>query len=125
MILLDTSILIDHLRGRPEPGRLMREALLSGRMIAASVLTRVEILGAMRSAERASVRAALSAVDWLPMTGEVADRAGRFARTYRRSHSSIDVVDYVIAATAQQYEADLWTRNIRHFPMFKRLTAPY
>jgi predicted nucleic acid-binding protein len=71
------------------------------------------------------VRAALSAPDWLPVTEEVADRAGRLARTYRRSHSSIDVVDYVTAATAQQYEADLWTRNIRHFPVFKSLTAPY
>ena len=125
MILLDTSILIDHLRGQPEPGRLMREALLSGSMIAASVLTRVEILGAMRSAERASVRATFSALDWLPVTEQVADRAGRLARTHRRSHGSIDVVDYVIAATAQQHEADLWTRNIRHFPMFKGLTAPY
>ncbi|HKX15492.1 MAG TPA: hypothetical protein VJN19_09885 [Propionibacteriaceae bacterium] len=42
----------------------------------------------------------------------------------RRSHSSNDVVDDVIAATAQQYEADLWTRNIGHFPMFKS-PAPY
>jgi predicted nucleic acid-binding protein len=125
MIIIDTSILVDHLRGRPEPGKLMREAMLSGVMIAASVLTRVELLGAMRSAERPSVRATFAALDWLGVTEEIADRAGSLARAYQRSHGSIDVVDYVIAATAHEYEADLWTRNLRHFPMIKGLVAPY
>ena len=125
MILVDTSILIDHLRGRAEPGRLMREALLAEVTLAASVVTKVEVLGSMRSPEKAAVRAIFSVVDWLPVTEDIADRAGSLARKYRRSHGSIDVVDYLIAATTEQHDADLWTRNVRHFPMLQNLTAPY
>lgn len=79
----------------------------------------------MRSSEKGAVRAVFSAMDWLPVSEEVADRAGGLARRYRRSHGSIDVIDYLIAATAQHHEADLWTRNVRHFPMFDALKAPY
>ena len=125
MILVDTSILIDHLRGRAEPGRLMREALLAEVTLAASVVTKVEVLGSMRSPEKAAVRAIFSVVDWLPVTEDIADRAGSLARKYRRSHGSIDVVDYLIAATTEQHDADLWTRNVRHFPMLQNLTALY
>jgi predicted nucleic acid-binding protein len=34
-------------------------------------------------------------------------------------------VDFVIAATAQLLEADLATANVRHYPMFAGLGAPY
>ncbi|GAA1097327.1 hypothetical protein GCM10009648_40710 [Tsukamurella spumae] len=47
------------------------------------------------------------------------------ARRYRASHSGIDIADYLIAATATAAGAELWTRNIKHFPMFERLESPY
>ena len=47
------------------------------------------------------------------------------ARRYVQSHPGIGVVDYVIAATAMRLDADLWTRNTKHFPMFADLVAPY
>jgi predicted nucleic acid-binding protein len=47
------------------------------------------------------------------------------ANRYRRSHPGVDTVDYVIAATAQQLEADLWTATSKHFPMVPGLSAPY
>jgi len=79
----------------------------------------------MRSPERAAVRGLFAALDWIAVTEEIADQAGRLARRYRASHGSVDVIDYLIAATAQEFGADLWTRNVRHFPMFAGLAAPY
>lgn len=125
MIVVDTSVLIDHLRGRDEAALLLANAVRSGETLAASVLTKIEIVGPMRSPERASVTRLFTAIDWLPVTGEVADRAGELARVHRRSHGSIDLVDYVIAATVEQVAGWLWTRNVRHFPMIEGLTAPY
>lgn len=49
----------------------------------------------------------------------------KLARQYRRSHNGIDVVDYLIAATAIVIDADLLTTNVRHFPMFDQLAPPY
>ncbi len=41
------------------------------------------------------------------------------------SGAGIDLVDYIIGATAKLQSADLATLNIKHFPMFKGLRPPY
>ena len=79
----------------------------------------------MRSAERADVRRVFSALKLHPVTDVIAVRAGELLRTYRRSHIGIDIVDYVIAATAESTGADLMTLNVKHFPMFRRLRPAF
>lgn len=100
-------------------------AQASDRAIVGSVLTRTELLGGMRSAEKARTFALFDAVRWVEVDVPIANRAGELARHFRRSHAAIDIADYVIAATAQCLGAELWTRNIKHFPMFEGLVAPY
>lgn len=124
-ILVDTSVLIDHLRGSEEARDALIEGRRSGRNFLGSVLTRTEVLGGMRAAEKAPTRRLLSVIDWVEVSEAIADAAGELAREYRRSHTGTDVVDYVIAATAITRRADLWTRNVKHFPMFPDLMAPY
>lgn len=79
----------------------------------------------MRSSERRDTHAVFALVDWVEVGEELADRAGGLARRFRASHPGIDIVDYVVAATAQELGAELWTRNVKHFPMFPELRAPY
>lgn len=67
----------------------------------------------------------MDAMTIVPVSDAIARRAGELLRTYRRSHSGIDLVDYVIAATALLYEARLSTLNTRHFPMFKGLRRAF
>jgi predicted nucleic acid-binding protein len=55
----------------------------------------------------------------------VARRAGELGRRWRGSHSGIGVADLAIAATAEELDAALATRNVKHFPMFDGLRAPY
>jgi predicted nucleic acid-binding protein len=55
----------------------------------------------------------------------VARCAGELGRRWRRSHPGIGVADLTIAATTEEIGADLATRNLKHFPMFKGLRAPY
>lgn len=125
LILLDTSVLVDHLRDTPGAADTLDAAVAEGNSLAASVLTKVELLAGMRTGERRSVRRLLDQLVWIEVTDGIAERAGQLARRYRRSHAGVGVVDYVIAATAQEIGADLWTRNLRHFPMFPTLAAPY
>lgn len=37
----------------------------------------------------------------------------------------MDPADLAIAATTIALEAELYTRNVKHFPMFEGLSAPY
>ena len=121
MILLDTTVLIDVLRGH-------RPALdwLRGldTVPACSELTRVEMVRGLRHAELPAGEALMRALHWIAVDEEIARRAGTLGRRWRRSHG-IGTVDLVIAATAQHLEAELATSNVRHFPMFERLEPPY
>ena len=59
----------------------------------------------------------LSLFEWLHVDEEVSRVGAALAALYRRSHSGIGDVDYSIAATALEHDADLLTTNVRHFPM--------
>ncbi len=120
MKLFDSTVLIAHLRGVSAATDLLREAVARDEA-GASVLSRAEIEGGMRSGERGDVARLFTAIQLEPVTDVIAARAGQFLRTHRRSHPGIDLVDYVIAATADVVGAPLLTLNVKHFPMFEDL----
>ena len=122
-MLFDTSVLIAHLRGDRRATDLLLSVPNEARL--ASVLTRVEIEGGMRGSEGASVAGLLGALKLVPVSDAIARRAGEHLRTYRRSHRGIDLVDYVIAATAEAHDAPLATLNVKHFPMFAGLQRAF
>jgi predicted nucleic acid-binding protein len=124
-IVLDTSVVIDHLRGNPGALAAMRDAARSGERLAASVLTKTEILAGMRPKEEPATRALLDTLNLVDVDEGIAERAGALANQYLKAYPGVDTVDYVVAATAQELGARLWTKNIKHFPMFPDLVAPY
>jgi predicted nucleic acid-binding protein len=124
-IVIDTSVLIDHLRGDERARDAVTAAARAGERLSASVLTKVEILAGMRRPESTATRRLLGVLDWIAVDDELAETAGRLANHYLRSHPGVDPVDYVIAATAQSLNADLRTCNVKHFPMFQDLEPPY
>jgi len=67
----------------------------------------------------------LDGLEWVGVDDDLAERAGTLAQRFIRSHPGVDPVDYVIAASAQRLEAELWTKNLKHFPMFSGLRPPY
>ena len=125
MIVADTSVLVDALRGRPAATAAIDAAFDRGEEVTASVVSKVEVGRGLRAHEKRAVRALLELIRWVPVDEAVADLAGEYARTYRASHQGIDVPDFIIAATAMRADAELWTRNVKHFPMFVALEAPY
>ncbi len=122
---MDTSVLIDYLRGVQPARELLRSAFEREEVVAASVLTQIELSIGMRPAERRATDALVGALRWLAVDDSIAERADALARRYARSHSGIDAVDYCVAATALVSELELWTLNVRHFPMFDGLRPPW
>ena len=122
MRLLDTSVLIDVLRGSEAAAGWL--ASLDD-VPSCSELTRAEVLRGVRSPERAPTDRLLSALRWVSVDEPVSRLAGELGRQYRRSHPGLSIADLVIAATAQLLDAGLATANVRHYPMFPGLAPPY
>lgn len=122
--LVDTSVLVDYLRGHEAAAAVLeRERAVAP--LRASEITRLEVLAGMRPAEEAATRSLLSTLRWHPVDAEIAEDAGALGRRWLPSHHSIDGADLAIAATAIRTGSRLLTRNVRHFPMFPNLRAPY
>jgi predicted nucleic acid-binding protein len=125
VILVDSDVLIAHLRGI----EVARDWLLDARrrtgQLALSVISVAEIGGGMRSGERQDVTRLLDSCQQLPVDRAIAWRAGELRRRFRRSHNAIGIADYLIAATAQIRGCELATLNVRHFPMIEGLAAPF
>ena len=123
-VLVDTSILIDYLRGHQDAADLLERERAVG-ALHASEITRLEVLAGMRPAEENQTRSLLSTLRWHPVDAEVAERAGDLGSQWLPGHRGIDGADLAIAATSIMVEARLLTLNVRHFPMFSSLSRPY
>lgn len=124
-VVIDTSVIIDHLRGNEPARRLLAEGFSSNQRLAGTVLAKIEVLAGVRTGEEQATEGLLSQIEWIDVDEALADSAGALAMRWLRSQPGVEVVDYVTAATVMRLEAELWTRNVKHFPMIPGLTAPY
>ena len=126
--MVDTSVLVDHLRGIEAATQVLTGALGSGRLLVSSVLCRLEVQAGIRRGEECRTNRMLEAIEWWPVDDRVLDQAASFARRHgpaSRGVGAVGAVDYCLAATTLLLDADLATTNVKHFPMFTGLQAPY
>lgn len=124
MVVLDTNIIIDHLRQENwgQPTRLMQIAeKWSQSQLAVSVISIQELyeeksMNQFRNEQQ--VLAILSSLKILPYTMEVAQRAGQIARDLP---DVIGFADVAIAATCLVNRAQLATLNQKHFQLISGL----
>lgn len=125
-LVVDASILIDHINGRaPAARNIIYEARERGDEIWASFVTRTEVLAGMRPGEEPQTYELLRLVNWAPVDRPESDAAAALGRAYLRSHPGIDTPDLLLAELAQRLGAELVTMNVKHFPMFPGLKRPY
>lgn len=122
MIVLDTTVLVDLLRGH-QPALAYLRGLAD--VPRCSEVTRVEVLRGIGAGQRTAVERLMATLDWVSVDEAIARRAGELGRQYRRSHQGLGAADLLIGATAQHLGAELATSNVRHYPMFPRLRPPY
>lgn len=120
--VLDATVLIDHLRKHPAATAYLQAFEVPP---LCSEMTRIEVHRGVRSAERRAMEAAFELIDWVAVDESISRRAGELGRQWRASHPGISSTDLAVAATAQAHLAMVATSNVRHFPMFPELDAPY
>lgn len=125
LFVIDTSVLIDHLRGDDRAVRRLRVAVEAGDDLWSVAVVRTEILAGARQGEEESIAALMGQLRWLDVTPALADAAGHLAARFLRSHPGVDTVDYLIAAGTEHLGGEVLTQNVRHFPMFAELRPAY
>ena len=116
-VLIDSDILIEVSRGR-DTALITRwvELGASDALILFSSVSLAELWAGARPAEHASLTALFAALVCVPADAAVGRRAGEYLRRYRKSHG-VELGDALIAASAVASDAQLWTRNRKHYPM--------
>lgn len=119
-ILLDSGILILHLRNQKRTTQLLR-VLSRTEQLAVSVVTRTEILAGSTTQNRFETRRFLGRFSGLPVTAAIADRAGDISSTLRQNGLTVEVPNAIIAATAILHNVPLLTLNRKHFEIIPGL----
>jgi len=113
--LLDTTVLIDALRGRNQMRSHLAEMIASGQTLATSTICIAEVYGGLRPGEEAKTRAFLEAMEWLTVSGEIAQIAGELKSGLRRQGHTRSIPDMIVAATALERGFSLATDNRKDF----------
>jgi predicted nucleic acid-binding protein len=115
-LLLDSTVVIDALRGRPAASRVagLRRRGIEPWVCAISV---EEIWRGLRPHEEVVARRFVQALRLAPLGVAEGERAGRWRRDFAVKGTTLHQADCLIAAAAVGVEATLATANIDDFPM--------
>ena len=115
-LLLDTTVLIDALRGREAAERL-RKLRDEGPPPYVCAINVEEVWRGTRSGEEEAVRRLLGALRIAPLGRSEGERAGRWRAHFAAEGITLSQADCLIAAAAVGVGARLATGNPRDFPM--------
>ena len=116
-LLLDTSVLIDVLRGRKDRKLLLRQLISEGHSLSTTVLNVAELYAGMRAEEEARTEEFLGGLDCLELQASAARLAGRLKSTWQKKGRTLTLSDTIIAALAIEERCVLLTDNRKDFPM--------
>lgn len=121
MFLLDTNILSELTKPRPEVAVTSRIYATSPDRLFASEMSRYELRYGAQLRDRPEefwervASLILPVPVWIPVESEVAMATGDLDARLRRQGTRIELADVCIAATALAFDLVLVTRNVRHF----------
>jgi predicted nucleic acid-binding protein len=121
-LLLDTNIVIDLLRSRVAAKEWILNT--SGSLTVSTVSVAELYAGIHNQQQKNQVEQFLRSLKIIGISIEAAKLAGLYKGQYFKSHGT-DLIDAMIAATAELHSLKLVTMNTKHFPMFPSLKRPY
>jgi len=113
MILCDTNVIIEILKGEEKTIKIMESIGLEN--IAISSVTVMELyFGAFNKRELNKIKKHLKALNIVHFDNDVSELAVNMIESYSKSHG-LQIPDAIIAATALSLEIKLFTLNLKDF----------
>ena len=116
IVLLDSTVLIDHLRGRAAAERV-EELARAGEVLVTTAINVEEVVRGLRSGEQAAAERMFAGLVVLPLSLAEGRRAGEWRRDFATRGVTLSQADCLIAAAAMSAGARLATGNPKDFPM--------
>lgn len=115
-VLLDSTVLVDALRGRPAAGRI-RALRATGDVPYVCAVTAEEVHRGARPGEMGAIAVLLASLRPAPLGPMEGALAGEWRRQFSQQGVTLSQADCLIAAAAIGVHAVLATGNPKHFPM--------
>jgi predicted nucleic acid-binding protein len=121
-LMIDDGILIDYLRGHMQAVRYLEK---TKQPLMLSAVTIAGLAGCLRDGkEAAAFEDFLDAFETVPVTSDIAVKAGLMHRAYAGNYG-LTMTDAIVAATADLLDCPLATLDRTQYPMLKRVVVPY
>jgi predicted nucleic acid-binding protein len=115
--LVDTSVIIDVLRGVKGRGEALQQLVADGHLLACTAINVAEVFAGMRPKERAPTAALIDSFEHHDITRSVAEQAGLLRREWATRGRTLTLQDCLIASVALTHGLVLVTDNTKDFPM--------
>ena len=113
--LLDSDIIIWHLRGRDKITGMLRDLQRFG-LPCCSAISVLEIQAGVKRDEEERTGQFFGALKIIDVSGEIAGRAAQLIRRCKAKGLPIDIPDAIIAGTCILHDLTLVTCNKKHYP---------
>ena len=123
-ILLDSSVIIDALRGRRGRRELLRGLLEEGHDLACCAINVAEVYSGMRPHEAEATAELIDGLEYVEISREAARQAGELRLQWQRKGKTLSLPDAIIAAVALRKDLTVATDNARHFSMLRLKLLP-
>jgi len=114
-ILLDTDVVINILKKKEETIFKLNSLISCDLFISPVVIA--EIYAGARNNEKEKIQKLFSFFNSLTIDDAIGMQTGEYAKEFKKAYCGISLEDYMMAATAKQYNMQLWTYNKKHYPM--------
>lgn len=120
--MIDTDVLIEYLRGNDQAAKFLES--LEGDLIISAISVAELVSGVENSEEMEALDQFMLAFQTIPIDDALARQAGLIRQEVHPKHR-VGLADALIAATALEFGAELFTFNRRHYPMVEEVSLPY
>jgi len=114
--LLDTTTIIDHLRGNKKVNSYLEEIGMRGDIAGCCCINIAEVYTGMKKKEKEKTNKFIESLYYFEVTKEIARLAGSLKQKYAKKGKTLAVTDVIIAAASMVYGSTLVTKNIKNYP---------
>lgn len=113
---LDTTVIIDHLRGNKKVSKFLEEIGQRGDTAGCCCVNIAEVYSGMLEKETEKTNRFINSLYYYEVTRDISKTAGKLRKKYYKKGITLATADVIIGATALIYDLILVTKNIKHYP---------